>query len=65
VEGSGARETAGVLLVMQTAAWGLVMTRRAITWLPDGGDAVGGVAEALAWTPPYCVIDIHGTKVFW
>lgn len=33
--------------------------------LPDGGDAVGGVAEGLAWTPSYCVIDIHGIKESW
>ncbi|MBB4146191.1 hypothetical protein GGQ72_004761 [Rhizobium rhizoryzae] len=44
---------------------GRTATKRAMIRLPDGGDAVGGVAEALAWTPPYCVIDIHGTKVFW
>lgn len=52
-------------LVMQMAAWGLMMTKRAIIWPPDGGDAVRAVAEALAWTPPYCVIDIHGTKDSW
>lgn len=46
-------------------AWGRKATERVMIRLPDGGDAVGGVAEALAWTPPYCVIDIHGTKEFW
>jgi hypothetical protein len=30
--------------------------------LPDGGDAVGGAVEALAWTQLYCVVAILGTR---
>lgn len=40
---------------------GRVVTRLAMIRRPDGGDAVGGVAEASTWTPPYGVIDIHRT----